>query len=517
MRTVTGLTTKARTRAPDLLALDLNCAIYHCVRLEQQRTPYTAKARVAFEGAVVDRTIAYIKQLDKHVTPRAIYVAVDGVAPMAKLKQQRMRRFKSGQTAEEEAAIKAAFVKGPKAVKEERWDTNAITPGTEFMEKLTVALYKYQESQKERVVVSPADEPGEGEQKLMAHVRKNGVKDVVVYGLDADLIVLALYHHAVHGGTVDLLREETEFGGGVTMKGDEEQFLYLNTTHLATTLYNNYAPTGRSRTAFLVDFVGSMSLQGNDFVPHGMGLTIKSEGIERVLGILKSIDSPLVTLSGTTVAYNIETLRTVIDRLAAEEEGQILRYSLKKLSQRGGMGTTDIERALARYQDKPLEWRVEEMLLTKDRKLQRGWAAQYDAMALDKTDDACTVYCEALGWTLAYYSGAPVDSEWYYPWPLPPRFASLQIHLRSLSSIPVPNEARPVLQPKEQLAMVLPASSYHLLPSEYKAICSRNPWAFPVVWPVSSLGRRYLWECEPILPIVSPSQIRRWIAEIEDP
>ena len=101
MRTVTGLTKRVREKAPDLLALDLNCAIYHCVRLQQQQTPYTVVRRLEFERAVVERTIAYIKQLDKHVGARSVYVAVDGVAPMAKLKQQRMRRFKSAQTAEE--------------------------------------------------------------------------------------------------------------------------------------------------------------------------------------------------------------------------------------------------------------------------------------------------------------------------------------------------------------------------------------------------------------------------------
>jgi len=147
------------------------------------------------------------------------------------------------------------------------------------------------------------------------------------------------------------------------------------------------------------------------------------------------------------------------------------------------------------------------------------WTKQYDELALEGAGPpaASAVYCEALGWTLAYYSGALVDSEWYYPWSLPPRFASIQSHLRSLAAIPIPSTARPFLTPKQQLAMVLPASSYHLLPAEYKAICARNTWAFPVAWPVQSMGRRYLWECEPILPIVVPSQIRAWIEEMEDP
>ena len=524
MRTVTGLTKARRARAPDLLALDLNCAIYHCVRLQQQLTPYTEASRGVYEQAVVDRTIAYIQQLDRYVGAAALYVAVDGVAPMAKLKQQRMRRFKSAVVAEEEAALKG---KG----KEERWDTNAITPGTDFMEGLTRALYAFQERNKSRVAVSPADEPGEGEQKIMERLRNEERRDVVIYGLDADLIVLALYHHAVHGSTVDLIREETEFGGG-GVKVDAlgvEQFLYLDTTHLADVLYANYARDGRTRVQFVADFVGAMSLQGNDFVPHGMGLTIKLEGIERVLEILKSIETPLVLVSDDkTASYRMETLRFVVDRLATEEEMQVLTYSRKKLTTRtGGMGATDVERALSRYQDQPLEWRVEEALVTRVAgEESRGrfclrfeWAKRYDELALEGAGPvvASALYCEALGWTLAYYSGVPVDTEWYYPWALPPRFASLRTHLRSLAAVPIPCTKRPALTPKQQLTMVLPASSFNLLPAEYKTICARNPWAFPVAWPVQSLGRRYLWECEPVIPIVTPSQIRMWIEEIYEP
>ena len=522
-----GLTQKVRS-SPSLLALDLNCAIYHCVRLQQQVTPY--KAGSAFEDALVDRTIAYIRQLNHYVKASQLYIAVDGVAPMAKLRQQRMRRFKSAMGAEEEARVKAA-AEGKRYVKEERWDTNAITPGTEFMEKLTKALYALQESNPATIRVSPADEPGEGEQKIMAHLRANpGLKDVVVYGLDADLIILALYHVASRGGTVDLIREETEFGGGV--KTDilgEEQYLYFDTTVLATTLHSHYG-SHQSRSQFIADFVGLMSLQGNDFVPHGMGLKIRDGGIERVLEIRKTSSVPLVVVDPKThyATYNKEALQQIVAVLAEEEPSHVLKQSAKKLTQRlGGMGKTEIERALSRYQDQPLEWRAEEALVVRrsiansekpQYVLRTNWATCYDEASLGGVNPtiASVVYCEALGWTMAYYSGAPVDTEWYYPWPLPPRFASIGEALQRMPHVPVPSTIRKLLAPKEQLAMVLPESSFHLLPLELRKICDRNPWAFPTRWPVHSLGRRFLWECEPMIPIVTPLQMRAWIEEIYD-
>lgn len=526
VQTVAGLTQKTRRRAPALLSLDLNCAIYHCVRLQQQATPYKAVTARAFEAALVDRTIAYITQLDRHVAADRLYIAVDGVAPMAKLRQQRMRRFKSAIGAEEEARVKAA-AEGKRYGKEERWDTNAITPGTAFMEKLTAALHALHDANPTRIVASPADEPGEGEQKIMAYLRANpDLSDVVIYGLDADLIILALYHVAVRGGAVDLIREETEFGGGIKTDG-EEQYLYLDTTLLADVLYSNYG-NGQTRSQFIAEFVGLMSLQGNDFVPHGMGLKIKDEGIERVLEIRRSSSSALVVVDPKTkyATYNKEALQRVLSVLAEEEPAHVLKQSAKKLTQRlGGMGGTEVERAMSRYQDQPLVWRAEEALVTRISAEERpryvlrsNWTTRYDEEALGgvSPEVASVKYCEALGWTMAYYSGASVDTEWYYPWPLPPRFASVQEVLERMAEVPVPATIRKPLAPKEQLAMVLPESSFHLLPAEVRKICDRNPWAFPTRWPVHSLGRRFLWECEPMIPIVVPSQIRTWIEEIYD-
>ena len=258
--------------------------------------------------------ISYIKLMNALVNPtQTLYIGVDGVAPMAKIKQQRMRRFKSALQAEEESRLRAE-ARGHKYEEIPRWDTNAITPGTQFMEKLTLALREYASTNK-RIVVSPADEPGEGEQKIMAWVRKHKPSDVVVYGLDADLIVLSLWAHAIQGTQMDLFREETEFNGSI--KEDtlgETQFLYLNIQHLSSALYTNYGVESQSKASFLTDFVGLMNLLGNDFVPHGMALKIKDEGVEKLLTIYKNHVVPngsLVTNSAGVWSYSVPALITI--------------------------------------------------------------------------------------------------------------------------------------------------------------------------------------------------------------
>ena len=69
---------------------------------------------------------------------RLFFLAVDGVAPRAKMNQHRGRRFRSAKDAE--MAEKKAKEKGEKLPEEARFDSNCITPGTPFMCRLDNAL-----------------------------------------------------------------------------------------------------------------------------------------------------------------------------------------------------------------------------------------------------------------------------------------------------------------------------------------------------------------------------------------
>ena len=64
----------------------------------------------------------------------AFYIAIDGVVPIAKMIQQRERRFKSAIEKKKEREIREKC--GMETDSVDSWDTNAISPGTEFMEKL---------------------------------------------------------------------------------------------------------------------------------------------------------------------------------------------------------------------------------------------------------------------------------------------------------------------------------------------------------------------------------------------
>ena len=82
-----------------------------------------------------------------------MFYDLDGVAPRAKMNQQRARRFRSAQEAREADEKKEEFRKmlakqnGKKAdediqeqVIQKTWDSNVITPGTPFMDILAASL-----------------------------------------------------------------------------------------------------------------------------------------------------------------------------------------------------------------------------------------------------------------------------------------------------------------------------------------------------------------------------------------
>mmetsp|Transcript_28175 Transcript_28175/g.84760 ORF Transcript_28175/g.84760 Transcript_28175/m.84760 type:complete len:1539 (+) Transcript_28175:214-4830(+) len=165
--------------------------------------------------AYVDRIVGQIVRPKK-----LLFLAVDGVAPRAKLNQQRSRRF--GAAKETKAAKDEATVHGEAVDDLNPFDRNCITPGTAFMARIGEKLRGYIRQKMARdpawsrlaVVFSGADVPGEGEHKIMQYIRSH--RDVTsneptrhcMYGNDADLIMLAL---ATHEPNFTLLREVIDF------------------------------------------------------------------------------------------------------------------------------------------------------------------------------------------------------------------------------------------------------------------------------------------------------------------
>lgn len=74
------------------------------------------------------RIFNYIEHLFGKIKPKQLfYMAIDGVAPRAKMNQQRSRRFRTALEAEK--AREKAVREGVELPKEAPFDSNCITPG----------------------------------------------------------------------------------------------------------------------------------------------------------------------------------------------------------------------------------------------------------------------------------------------------------------------------------------------------------------------------------------------------
>uniref|UniRef100_A0A1I7XBF7 5'-3' exoribonuclease 1 n=1 Tax=Heterorhabditis bacteriophora TaxID=37862 RepID=A0A1I7XBF7_HETBA len=189
------------------------------------------------EEQIFEDVFAYIEKLFLIIRPRKVFfMAIDGVAPRAKMNQQRARRFMSARTAQEQ--LDRAKKKGQDIPNEKRFDPNCITPGTYFMTELHKRLSLWVENkvnsdptwQGLRIYISGHDCPGEGEHKIMDFIRAERSVDGYdpntrhcMYGLDADLLMLGICSHEPH---FSLLREEVKFNRPIrTVKGKKREHI----------------------------------------------------------------------------------------------------------------------------------------------------------------------------------------------------------------------------------------------------------------------------------------------------
>lgn len=266
----------------DNLYLDMNSILHACTHSNDGTI--TKLTDDQMYGAIFQ----YIEHLFEIIKPQqTFYMAIDGVAPRAKMNQQRARRFRTAYEAEEN--LKKAIKEGLEVPKDDPFDSNSITPGTLFMSKLTDNLkYFIHKKVSEdsnwaniKIILSGHEVPGEGEHKIMEYIRHmKSQKDYnsnlrhCIYGLDADLIMLGLVSHDPHFA---LLREEVTFGPRSKNKStnvSDQTFFLLHVSLLREYMSLEFQELDNELNfeydfeRILDDFILIMYVIGNDFLPN---------------------------------------------------------------------------------------------------------------------------------------------------------------------------------------------------------------------------------------------------------
>lgn len=364
----------------DNLYIDMNGLIHPCCHPEHGDAPKT-------EAEMYCKIMEYVDRLFAAVRPRRVlYLAIDGVAPRAKMNQQRARRFRSAQEAEQHREIEKEALEYMRAMgqqvpakQSEGWDSNVITPGTKFMSKLAKYMRFYIRDRINnnpawksiKVIFSDAGCPGEGEHKLMSYIRLQRAQPGydpnqhhVLHGLDADLIMLGLATHEVK---FSILREEVLFGkakyekerqkesqmildgngvkrkrgefgehDGDSVAADEKPLQFLHIATLREYLQIEFEPLSRvlpfayDFERIIDDFVFLCFFVGNDFLPHLPSLDIRDGALDFLILIYAKLLPALGGYLTERGEVNLSRVDVILAEVGAVEDVVFQRRALKQ-------------------------------------------------------------------------------------------------------------------------------------------------------------------------------------------
>ncbi len=527
------LTSNKNLKTCDNLYLDLNCGIHYCCR-EILKDGYNKNKKDIIEKKMIENIISYINLLLKYSNPQnMLFIAIDGPAPKSKMTQQRLRRFKTFYEKKELKKIEEN--NNIKKDDIETWDTNAITPGTEFMDKLGKTLQNiknYIDNKNLKIYLSDSNVPGEGEHKIFNFIKENDIKGSnVIYGLDADLIMLCL---ASKRPDMYLLRETVEFNNKIHVNGFK--FLFLNIDRLKSHLLEEvcdrvgqYNLSDTQKNEIIDDYIFLSFLLGNDFLTHSPSVDLHNGGFDLLMDLYSrfyiELKSNLVSVADKKI--NHDFLKHIIKDIGMMEDSILETYYKKRIRWRPPQKTYEnqYEKDIDLLNFFP---RINNSLEKLVKQGEEGWRDRYykNVMGFDistryEIDKLCHNYFEGLYWTFHYYNYECISWEWSYKYQQSPSFHDLYLYmnefLADINLIDLKDNSK--IKPFEQLLIVLPPESRNLLPYEYSKLMvdinSDIIEYYPIKYNIETFNKRYFWECAPRLPHISTKKIKNTLKDIK--
>ena len=483
--------------------IDSNSIIYDAIRNVEYKKDNDYENKI--NKWVCERIMYYVDLIGPQ---SKVLIAFDGVSPVAKLDQQRNRRYKTWYTND--------FLEKLENDKKEMWDTTAITPGSPFMKNLSQYLNTYFSDKLKNieVILSSSDIVGEGEHKIYQFIRDN--KDyhskttTLIYGLDADLIMLSLIHLTV-SPNIYLFRETPHFISSIN-KNLKPNSLYVLDIYELNEKLNLEMHTVKEKHCTL-DYIFLCFLLGNDFMPHFPALNIRTNGIQILLDAYNTLFNNNETIiKDNKIVWG--NLRKLIEIIAKNEEEFCVIETKKR---------NKLEHTLKnRFQQE----NTEDALISKpilDRSVEKyinigdvGWQYRYYKELFDididdnRKQQICLNYLEGLEWNFKYYIQGCPDWRWCYKYKYPPLLEDLYKYIPQFETTFIEkNVNRPVSQ-MVQLAYVLPRNSLYLLPDKlYKELIEKKPDWYRLDYKILWAYCRYLWEGHVDLPDIDLNQLEK--------
>jgi 5'-3' exonuclease len=494
--------------------LDCNSIIYDCVH----GINFATITNSDFDAIIyavcnkIDEYILLIKPDNK------IYIAFDGVAPVAKLDQQRSRRYKS---LYQNKISKSIF----KDTKADPWNTTAITPGTQFMNKLNEYIMKKYVNISNcgvKIIISASNNYGEGEHKLFQHIRdfpEHANQITVIYGLDADLIMLSINHLPICK-QIYLFRETPHFIKSIQVDFEPNESYIIDIPELAKVITidmnNGEELTNKQQKNRIYDYIFLCFFLGNDFMPHFPSVNIRTGGVDKMLSAYKStIGNTNENLTDGIIIF-WKNVKKLVQYLALQEEENLQKeIKLRNKYDYHNIPNETMEDVWKKFESTPIYNRNLEKFINVSKP---GWEKRYYKCLFDvEIDDLrrkqiCINYLEGLEWTMKYYTSGCPNWRWSYHYHYPPLLSDLLEHIPYFETEFIKNVSPCPVSELVQLCYVLPKQSLSLLPKKlydnlvkhhlewYNSDCEFI-WAFC----------KYFWESHVKLPNIDINELETFI------
>lgn len=481
------------------LLLDANALIYEAKRFLFEMPKFhdaTAAAKVvknlelsqtAQYQLLAEQTWELIKARVQFIRPtKYVVIAFDGVVPVAKMKQQRSRRFRN-QLLTAQGDISQ---NGP--------DTNLISVGTDLMEvihehirkEINSLSYNYDTVFPSIVIYSSYHQVGEGEHKIVKYFRDNVIDHStdeyhVIWGLDADLFMLGI---SLPTDKVILARDdgETEFV-------DLEKF-------------KRYLAREMRTINFVDDFLIIMTMMGNDFLPRLFAFNDLSADIPVFLETFKAL------------RLKDENFKLSENKLPDYDNlfkfvAELIPYQWQRIKDRIKAADSGF---LSHFTQNDVKSQMPDLYYAREYSyINLGAEVEYDQETIIKLrTEMAYYYLQGISWILSYYRNGmeSVNKSYFYPYITAPLLEDLNNDnyvagpTNYWSNDSGYNIEYNIL---DQLLMTAPHNSEMLnwyssqIRAAYDVLTDLAPESFLT----TSESQKVQWFDEPLLPMLIPNDV----------
>jgi len=281
----------------------------------------------------------------KSFNPELIYISIDGVPTKAKIVEQKKRRFNGEfekymklnilekykdklQGDDNNPINKYTYIKN-----KVNWSRNTISPGTNFMKKLTIYLKSvefkneinklFPKINTDKLIISSFDEKNEGEKKIMdfldSHNNQTN-KKICIYSPDSDLILLSM-----------ILKNKNlkKFVLRMDQQKSKQNYHYdlININDLENTMFDFINSSTLSKEDVINDIVFIFTIFGDDFLHKIESYNVKYD-IKLILDKYRLFGKRILKDESNLLKINYDNFVEFL-KILVEQENEIISRNFK--------------------------------------------------------------------------------------------------------------------------------------------------------------------------------------------